>query len=114
MLRAASEACRAAWSLINVLDVHAGQKLWMTDKIPCLMKNQQKMVDVITRAFLRSEVVQVAVYYCFHQRIESTMVCGLQLLSNSSLSKDAPTLQPYFRLYTPPFCKHQTIHIIFK
>nr|KYP49748.1 Serine/threonine-protein kinase 36 [Cajanus cajan] len=32
-------------------------------------------------AFLSSKAVQVAVYYCFHQRIESAMNCGLQILS---------------------------------
>lgn len=77
-------------------------------------ESTKKMADLITRASLRFEAVQVAVYYCFHHRIESAMICGLQLLSSSSLSKDAPRLQPYFRLYTPPSCKHQTIHIIFK
>ncbi|CAI8602046.1 unnamed protein product [Vicia faba] len=52
---------------------------------PLFDEESTKMVDVMTRAFLRSKAVQVAVYYCFHQRIESATICGLQLLSRCCL-----------------------------
>ena len=99
MLRAASEACRAAWSLINALDVlfmkksailfpisalqsHFLQKTEIMDhrQDPLFDEESTKMVDAVTRAFLRTKAVQVAVYYCFHQRIESATICGLQVL----------------------------------
>ncbi|XP_058724039.1 serine/threonine-protein kinase TIO-like isoform X1 [Vicia villosa] len=104
MLRAASEACRAAWSLINALDVlfvrksailfpisalqsHFSQRTEIMEhkQDPLFDEESTKMVDVMTRAFLRSKAVQVAVYYCFHQRIESATICCLQLLSRCCL-----------------------------
>ncbi|XP_050893082.1 serine/threonine-protein kinase TIO isoform X4 [Lathyrus oleraceus] len=104
MLQAASEACRAAWSLIDALDVlfmrksailfpisalqsHFSQRTEIMDHIkdPLFDEESTKMVDVMARAFLRSKAVQVAVYYCFHQRIESATICGLQLLSRCCL-----------------------------
>ncbi|WJX17387.1 non-specific serine/threonine protein kinase [Trifolium repens] len=104
MLRAASEARRAAWSLINALDTLFNKKsaiLFPISALPShllkrteIMDHRQdplydeestKMVDAVTRAFLRSKTVQVAVYYCFHQRIESATICGLQLLSRCCL-----------------------------
>ncbi|KAJ1395017.1 Serine/threonine-protein kinase, active site [Sesbania bispinosa] len=104
MLRAASEACRALWSLINALDIlfmkksailfpinalrsHSLQRLEIVDREqdPLFEAESTKIVDAMTRAFLRSKAVQVAVYYCFHQRLESSMNCGLQLLSRCCL-----------------------------
>lgn len=99
MLRAASEACRAVWSLVNALDVlfmkksavlfpinalwsHSLQRMEIMDhgQDPLFDAESTKIVDSMTRAFLRSKGVQVAVYYCFHQRIESATICGLQVL----------------------------------
>ncbi|TKY53544.1 Serine/threonine-protein kinase TIO [Spatholobus suberectus] len=100
MLRAASEACRAVWSLINALDIlfikksailfpinalrsHSLHRMEVMDheQGPLDKADSTKIVDAITRAFLRSKAVQVAIYYCFHQRLESAMNCCLQLLS---------------------------------
>ncbi|KAK7393136.1 hypothetical protein VNO78_21601 [Psophocarpus tetragonolobus] len=104
MLRVASEACRAVWSLINALDILFMKKnailfpinaLWSHslhkmdvvhhEQNPLDKADSTKIIDAMTRAFLRSKPVQVAVYYCFHQRLESTMNCGLQLLSRCCL-----------------------------
>jgi fused-like protein len=52
---------------------------------PLYDEESTKMVDAVTRAFLRSKAVQVAVYYCFHQRIESATICGLQVLLGFAL-----------------------------
>lgn len=98
MLRAASEACRAAWSLINALEIlfmrksailfpinalrsHSLQRMEIMDheQDPVFDAESTKIVDALSRAFLRSKAVQVAVYYCFHQRLESAMSCGLQV-----------------------------------
>jgi len=99
MLRAASEACRAMWSLINALDILFMKKSAILFPINALrshslhrmevVQHEQnlldkadstKVVDAMTRAFLRSKAVQVAVYYCFHQRLESAMSCCLQVI----------------------------------
>ena len=104
MLRAASEVCRAVWSLINALDIlfmkknstlfpinalrsHSLHRMETADheQGPLAEAESTKIVDAVTRAFLRSKAVQVAVYYCFHQRIESAMNCGLQVLVACSL-----------------------------
>ncbi|XP_047161227.1 serine/threonine-protein kinase TIO isoform X1 [Vigna umbellata] len=107
MLRAASEACRAIWSLINALDILFMKKCAILFPINALrshslhrmevLQHEQnlfdkadsaKIVDSMTRAFLRSKAVQVAVYYCFHQRLESAMNCCLQLLSRCCLHNE--------------------------
>ncbi|KAK8468159.1 hypothetical protein PHAVU_007G241300 [Phaseolus vulgaris] len=107
MLRAASEACRAMWSLINALDILFMKKSAILFPINALrshslhrmevVQHEQnlldkadstKVVDAMTRAFLRSKAVQVAVYYCFHQRLESAMSCCLQLLSRCCLHNE--------------------------
>ncbi|KAL2326660.1 hypothetical protein Fmac_025718 [Flemingia macrophylla] len=104
MLRAASEACRAIWSLINALDILFMKKsailfpinaLWCHslhrteivdhEQGPLDKADSTKIVDALTRAFLTSKAVQVAVYYCFHHRHESAMNCALQLLSRCCL-----------------------------
>ncbi|KAF1899134.1 hypothetical protein Lal_00019256 [Lupinus albus] len=99
MLRAASEACRAIWFLINALDIiymkkndilfpinalwsHSLHRMKIVDheQDPLAESESTKVVDAVVRAFLRSKAVQVAVYYCFRQRLESAMACGFQLL----------------------------------
>ncbi|XP_040869464.1 serine/threonine-protein kinase TIO [Glycine max] len=104
MLRAASEACRAVWCLINALDILFMKKSAILFPINALQSHSlhrmevvhheqdlldkadsTKVVDAMTRAFLRSKAVLVAVYYCFHQQLESAMNCGLQLLSRCCL-----------------------------
>ncbi|XP_057429664.1 serine/threonine-protein kinase TIO isoform X3 [Lotus japonicus] len=96
MLRAASEACRAVWSLINALDILFMKtsailfpinalRTHSNEQDPLFGAESTKIVDAMTRAFLKSKAVQVAVYYCFHQRLESAMGCCLQLLSRCCL-----------------------------
>ncbi|KHM99314.1 Serine/threonine-protein kinase 36 [Glycine soja] len=99
MLRAASEACRAVWCLINALDILFMKKSAILFPINALQSHSlhrmevvhheqdlldkadsTKVVDAMTRAFLRSKAVLVAVYYCFHQQLESAMNCGLQVI----------------------------------
>ncbi|KAJ7980526.1 Protein kinase family protein [Quillaja saponaria] len=104
MLRAASEACRAIWSLINALDIlcmktnanlfplnawrsHSLLRLEITDheKGTLVGTESAKIIDAVTRAFVRSKAVQVAIYYCFHQRLEASMCAGIQILSRCCL-----------------------------
>lgn len=99
MLRAASESWKAIWSLINALDVlsmktnsilfpinafrsHSLSRLEIVDHEQGSLVGAEslKIVDAVTRAFLKSKSIQVAVYYCFHQRLEVAMCSGLQVL----------------------------------
>lgn len=98
MLRAACEACRAAWSLIDALDTlflrespllfplnalrsHSLVRLDIRDheRGSLIGTESAKIVDVVTRTFVRSKAVQVAIYYCLHQRLEAAMSAGIQV-----------------------------------
>ncbi|XP_075652832.1 serine/threonine-protein kinase TIO [Castanea sativa] len=100
MLRAACEACRATWSLIDALETlflrespllfplnalrsHSLVRLDIRDheRGSLIGPESAKIVDVVTRTFVRSKAVQVAIYYCLHQRLETAMSAGIQLLS---------------------------------
>ncbi|PON62443.1 GPCR kinase [Trema orientale] len=96
-LRAACEACRAIWSLIEASEIlytkeNAHQFPLSALQSPLLrlnISNQEglllssesvKIVDVVTEVFLRSKAVQVALCYCLHQRLEASLCAGIQLL----------------------------------
>ncbi|TQD81833.1 hypothetical protein C1H46_032586 [Malus baccata] len=98
MLRAACEACTAIWFLIDAsenLSMKRNAYLFPLNTLrrpsPQLDIRDQdqgsligteaaKLVAVITRAFLRSKAVQVAIHYCLHQRLEASLYAGIQLL----------------------------------
>ncbi|KAI9124606.1 hypothetical protein K1719_004528 [Acacia pycnantha] len=104
MLRAASEACRAIWSLINALDIlfmktnaivfpidafqsHSLSRLEIIydEQSSFIGSESSKIVEAVTRAFMNNKAIRVAVYYCFHQCLEAAMCSGLQLLSRCCL-----------------------------
>lgn len=104
MLRAACEACRATWSLIDALETlfqkespllfpltalrsHSLVRLDIRDheRGSLVGTESAKIVDVVTRTFVRSKAVQVSIYYCLHQRLEAAMSAGIQLLSRCCL-----------------------------
>ncbi|CAK9172478.1 unnamed protein product [Ilex paraguariensis] len=99
LLRAACEACRATWSLIdayetisvnenayvfplNLLRSHSllQRETRGHDQGSMGETDSAKIVDTVTRAFLRSKAIQVAIYYCIHQRFESALFAGIQLI----------------------------------
>ncbi|EXB29179.1 Serine/threonine-protein kinase 36 [Morus notabilis] len=103
-LHAACETFRAIWLLI-----HASETLYMKENAyqfplsalqsPSLLRldisNQDrgslvdtesaKVVDAVTKAFLRSKAVQVALYYCLRQRLEASLCACIQVLSRCCL-----------------------------
>ncbi|KAJ4850846.1 hypothetical protein Tsubulata_027890 [Turnera subulata] len=104
MLRAACEACRAIWLLIeateayfmkgnaflfplNALRQFSLQRLDIRDheRGSLIGTDSAKIVDVFARAFLRSKAVQVAIYCCLQQRLEATLCATIQLLSRCCL-----------------------------
>lgn len=102
MLPAACEACKAMWALIDALDV-----LSMKDKV-CLFPlsslciqsgvnisgndhgelpetESDKIVEVVVSMLLKSKQMQVAIYYCLRQGLESTLSASIQLMMKSCL-----------------------------
>ncbi|XAR52095.1 Non-specific serine/threonine protein kinase [Bertholletia excelsa] len=99
LLRAACEACRAIWSLIDAfeilsakeyanlfpLDALKSQSLLRlnirdTDQGSMLATDSAKIVDTVTKAFLRSKAIQVAIFYCLRQRLETTLSSTIQIM----------------------------------
>ncbi|KDP21789.1 hypothetical protein JCGZ_00576 [Jatropha curcas] len=104
MLRAACEACRAIWSLIDAVEtlfMKANVYLFPLNSlrshslIQLDIRDQERgsltgtdsarITDAVTRAFLKSKAVQVAIYYCLHQRLEAVLTASIQLLTRCCL-----------------------------
>nr|XP_024927877.1 serine/threonine-protein kinase TIO isoform X2 [Ziziphus jujuba var. spinosa] len=104
MLRAACEACRAIWKLIDALEIlymkentcpfpltamqsHSLLRLNISDQERGSLVGTEaaKVVDIVTKAFLRSKAVQVAIHCCIHQRLEASLSASIQLLSRCCL-----------------------------
>lgn len=98
MLRAACEACRATWSLIDAVEtLFRKENLYLfplnslqSHSLPCLdIRDQERsllvgtdsarIIEAVTRAFLRSKAVQVAIFYCLKQRIEPALSASIQV-----------------------------------
>lgn len=87
LLRAACEACRSLWSLIDALELlyikenvhifplyslrsHSLLRLEINNHEQGSLIGVEStiVIDAVTRSFLRSKAIQVAVYYCLRQR----------------------------------------------
>lgn len=100
LLRAACEACRSLWSLIDAFEL-----LYIKENAHLFplyslrshslhrleIKNHEEgsligieatiVIDAVTRSFLRSKAIQVAVYYCLRQRVaEPGLFAGTQVV----------------------------------
>ncbi|KAL6286565.1 hypothetical protein ACE6H2_010955 [Prunus campanulata] len=98
MLRAACEACRAIWLLIDASENISTKRnaysfplstlrspslqfdIRDQDQSSLIGTESAKLVAAVTRAFLGSEAVQVAIHYCLHQRLEASLYASIQLL----------------------------------
>ncbi|GLT75347.1 hypothetical protein SLA2020_470780 [Shorea laevis] len=104
MLRVACEACKALWSLIDALEIlfmkenamlfpldairsHSVVRLDIRDhdRGPLAGMESAKVVEAVTRAFLRSKAIQFAISHCLHQRVESALSAIVQMLSRCCL-----------------------------
>ncbi|KAK3004965.1 hypothetical protein RJ639_018407 [Escallonia herrerae] len=105
LLRAACESCRALCSLIDAHEVvsvnenayvfplhafrsHSLHRLDIRDhdRSSLVGTGSTEVVDAVTGAFLRSKGIQVAIYYCLHQRFEAAVCAGTQAKSNMNFS----------------------------
>ncbi|XP_042508121.1 serine/threonine-protein kinase TIO isoform X2 [Macadamia integrifolia] len=99
VLCSACEACRAIWALIDALEVlsmkgHAYLFPLNTLRSNSLHRldikehdrgslngtNMVKVTDAVVRAFIKSKSMQVAIYYCLHQRMELALSAAIQLM----------------------------------
>lgn len=102
LLRAACEACRGVWCLVD-----ASESLFVNENVYSFPLNSMwsnslhqidnreqdrgslvgvestKIVDVVTRAFLRSKAVQAALHYCLRQRLEAPLSAVIQVCLSS-------------------------------
>ncbi|XWS08043.1 hypothetical protein CRYUN_Cryun41cG0043600 [Craigia yunnanensis] len=104
MLPAACEACRAIWSLMDALEIfflnknpnlfpldalrsHSLVRLDIKDHALGLLAGTEsaKVLDAVTRAFVRSKAVQFAIVHCLHQRVEPALSAAIQILSRCCL-----------------------------
>ncbi|KAK8498148.1 hypothetical protein V6N12_066978 [Hibiscus sabdariffa] len=104
MLLAACEACTTIWSLMDAhetffvnenpslfpldalrshylarLDIRDHARGWLAGT------ESEKVVDAMTRAFVRSKSVQLAIVNCLHQRVEPALSAAIQILSRCCL-----------------------------
>ncbi|XP_076931409.1 serine/threonine-protein kinase TIO-like [Bidens hawaiensis] len=110
LLRLACEASRAIWSLIDAFEILSTKEnahvfplssmhspsldrlnINGDDSEPLIGIESEKIVDGVTRGFLRSKALQVAFYYCLRQRLEAAWSSAIQIilrccLHNSSVS----------------------------
>ncbi|KAH9690255.1 serine/threonine-protein kinase TIO [Citrus sinensis] len=104
MLRAACETCKAIFSLVDVLEIHFSMEnaylfplnaFWSHSLLRLDIRDHERgslvgpesarIIDALTRAFLRSKAVQLAINHCLHQRAEATLSAVIQLLSRCCL-----------------------------
>ncbi|KAL8142701.1 hypothetical protein V2J09_015733 [Rumex salicifolius] len=104
LYRAASEACKAIWFLIDALEnsypkghdsgfpldsfrSHSLSRLDIgdRDRMPCNAE-AEKIIDAITKMFIKSKPIQVAMYYFLHQRAEAVLSATIQLLLRCCLN----------------------------
>ncbi|KAI3698242.1 hypothetical protein L6452_31355 [Arctium lappa] len=110
LLRAACEACRTIWSLIDAFEIQSTKEnaclfplssmcnyslnrldLKGDDCESLICMDSAKIVDAVTRAFLRSKAVQVAFYYCLRQRLEAAWSSGIQIILRCCLHNSLVT-----------------------
>ncbi|KAF5174888.1 Serine/threonine-protein kinase TIO [Thalictrum thalictroides] len=96
MVRVACEACCALWALINVSEILSAKKHAFLFPLNTLRshcghdvkddgglvfeRTSDRIVDAMVAAFLKSRHMQIAIYYCLRQRLESPVSAALQLI----------------------------------
>lgn len=113
MVPAACEACKVLWYFIEALEIISvkGQRQMFPltfsrqlslyqpddrvhDQCPQTDTAAVKTIVMIGKAFLGSKEMQVAIYYCFHNGLESALHAAVQVppLSQIAISSSIPTL----------------------
>ncbi|XP_042389024.1 serine/threonine-protein kinase TIO-like isoform X1 [Zingiber officinale] len=104
MVPAACEACKAIWCLINAVEtIFAKEQTYAFPLVysrrqlslqPDIMEYEQslklhkepvKVISRLVKLFVESKAIQVAVYYSFHNGLESALYATLQIMSRICL-----------------------------
>ncbi|CAN6208320.1 unnamed protein product [Urochloa humidicola] len=99
MVPAACEACKAIWYLAHAVDImsisahHFSFPLansWrqihsMQEQGSVADSNSTNLINIFVKSFLASRPMQVAVYHCLHNGLESAIHACLQLISRACL-----------------------------
>ncbi|KAI3986271.1 hypothetical protein MKX01_028552 [Papaver californicum] len=87
MLRAACEACRLCGRNIYLFPLktfwsHSLHRLDIGEheRGSMLGMESAKFIDAVAKALIKSKAMQVAIYYCLHQRMESALSAAIQLM----------------------------------
>uniref|UniRef100_A0ACD5Y4V4 Uncharacterized protein n=1 Tax=Avena sativa TaxID=4498 RepID=A0ACD5Y4V4_AVESA len=104
MVPAACEACKAIWYLAHAVDIvslgahrfsfplasswrqgHSklDGKMQQEDSLPD--SNSTSLINIFVKSFLASRPMQVAVYHCLHNGLESAIHASLQLIARACL-----------------------------
>ncbi|XP_044964214.1 serine/threonine-protein kinase TIO [Hordeum vulgare subsp. vulgare] len=104
MVPAACEACKAIWYLAHAVDIvslgahkfsfplasswRQGQskldgKMQEQDSLPD--SNSSSLINIFVKSFLASRPMQIAVYHCLHNGLESAIHASLQLIARACL-----------------------------
>lgn len=104
MVPAACEACKAIWYVVEALEITSVKgallmfplnfsrqlSLYQTDvrvhnQCPPTDTEADKTINLVGKLFLGSKEMQIAIYYCFHNGLESALHAALQLMSRVCL-----------------------------
>ncbi|KAL8460630.1 hypothetical protein ACS0TY_032223 [Phlomoides rotata] len=109
LLRSACESCRGIWSLIDAFELLSakGNELFPLnsfrshslirlaikdcDEAPSYVTDLGETIDSITKAFLKSKAIQVAIYFCLHPCHEIGLSAGMQLILRCCIRSDVMT-----------------------
>ena len=116
MVPAACEACKAIWYLAHAVDIvslgahhfsfplasswrrgHSklDDKMQEQDSLPD--SNSSSLINIFVKSFLASRPMQVAVYHCLHNGLESAIHASLQVILSC--------LSIYVQINCYPFCR---------
>jgi len=102
---AASESCKALWCLIDALEnLSLNEKAYSFplsslrghslvrldlrehDRYPEIGTECEKVLETITRAFLKSKPVHVAIYCCLRQRADTVLLAVIQVCEHTFIT----------------------------
>jgi fused len=88
LIPAACESCKVIWYLVYALEIMSLNNGHILFPLACWRRPDQdplkdlrsaKLVDVVSRALLDSRQLQIALYYCLHNGLESCVNAILQV-----------------------------------
>ncbi|XP_071702240.1 serine/threonine-protein kinase TIO-like isoform X2 [Rutidosis leptorrhynchoides] len=108
LLRAACEACEAIWSLIDAFEIQSIKEnapvfplssmytrssemnnIKGDEGGPLTGTDSEKIIEAVTEAFLRSEAIRVAIFYCLRQCLVTSWSSVIQIILRCCMHNDS-------------------------